>query len=131
MNDKERKALKRLDIRLDRSEQKKLMCYAVVILVAILAHDGDHIWQAYTWGYTIPLSVFLINIIVYILPFISIFLVKMKRFSADRFFAGPPARVVHELVGRVELLLFRNRQRHHVPRSVHTGCYLAELAVPC
>ena len=74
--------IKLLDIKLDDKPARRLMILALVILASILIHDCDHIRQAYNWGYTIPLSVLAVNLTVYILPVVSIFLTKNRRWSA-------------------------------------------------
>lgn len=53
-NDKE--TIKLLDTKLDDKTTKTMVTCAVIMLVAVLIHDGDHIRQAINWGYTsIPL----------------------------------------------------------------------------
>ena len=54
MSEKEAKAVKLLDTKLDKKVIKTLTVCTVIMLIAILIHDGDHIRQAYNWGYTIP-----------------------------------------------------------------------------
>lgn len=82
MSEKEAKAVKLLDTKLDKKVIKTLTICTVIMLIAILIHDGDHIRQAYNWGYTIPLSLWALNLTVYVLPVVSIFLSKSRRFSA-------------------------------------------------
>ena len=53
MSEKEAKAVKLLDTKLDKKLIKTLTVCTVIMLIAILIHDGDHIRQAYNWGYTI------------------------------------------------------------------------------
>lgn len=79
-NDKEK--LELLDTRLDEKTTKTMIICSVIMLVAVLIHDGDHIRQAYNWGYTIPMSLWALNLIVYVLPVVSIFLAKSRRMSA-------------------------------------------------
>ncbi len=61
---------------------KSVTVSAVVILISILLHDGDHIRQAVNWGYSIPLSLLVLNLTVYIFPAVSIFLIKLRRMSS-------------------------------------------------
>ena len=79
-NDKE--TIKLLDTKLDDKTTKTMVTCAVIMLIAVLIHDGDHIRQALNWGYTIPLSLWALNLIVYVLPVVSIFLAKSRRLSA-------------------------------------------------
>ena len=62
MSEKEAKAVKLLDTKLDKKVIKTLTVCTVIMLIAILIHDGDHIRQAYNWGYTIPLSLWALNL---------------------------------------------------------------------
>ena len=55
---------------------------ACVMLLSVLLHDGDHIRQAINWGYSIPISLWVLNLTVYIFPVVSIFLSKLGRFSS-------------------------------------------------
>lgn len=55
---------------------------SLVILASILMHDADHIRQAVNWGYSIPFALLVLNLVVYLLPAVSIFLIRMKRMSA-------------------------------------------------
>ena len=82
MSEKEKAAAKLLDTRLSDKIAKKMCTCAVIMLIAVLIHDGDHIRQAYKWTYSIPLSLWALNLTVYVLPVVSIFLAKSKRFSA-------------------------------------------------
>lgn len=52
------------------------------MVAAILIHDGDHIRQALNWTYSIPLSLWALNLTVYVLPVVTIFLAKSGRMSA-------------------------------------------------
>ena len=78
MSEKEAKAVKLLDKKLI----KTLTVCTVIMLIAILIHDGDHIRQAYNWGYTIPLSLWALNLTVYVLPVVTLFLARSARASA-------------------------------------------------
>lgn len=82
MADKDREKIKLLDTKLDEKAAKLMVRCAVIMLIAVLIHDGDHIRQAFNWGYTIPLSLWALNLIVYVLPTVSIFLAKSRRLSA-------------------------------------------------
>ena len=82
MSDKEVKAAKFLDKKLDKSVIKTVTTCAVIMIIAILIHDGDHIRQALNWGYSIPLSLWALNLTVYVLPVITLFLAKSGSASA-------------------------------------------------
>ena len=82
MSEKEAKAVKLLDTKLDKKVIKTLTICTVIMLIAILIHDGDHIRQAYNWGYTIPLSLWALNLTVYVLPVVTLFLARSARASA-------------------------------------------------
>ncbi len=83
MSDKNRKVVRLLDKKLNKDVSKVLMKCSIIILVSVLMHDGDHLRQAFNWGYSIPLSLLVLNLVVYILPVVSIFLTKLKRASAS------------------------------------------------
>ena len=68
--------------KLNKNASKTLMCCCIIILASVLMHDGDHLRQAFNWGYSIPVSLLVLNLVVYILPAVSIFLTKLKRASA-------------------------------------------------
>ncbi len=80
MSNKE--VVKTLNQTLDKKVIKTLWICAFVILASILMHDGDHIRQAINWGYSIPFALLVLNLVVYLLPVVSIFLIKMGRMSA-------------------------------------------------
>ena len=82
MSEKEKRVIEMLDRKLDKKRGRILMGCAIVMLISILMHDGDHIRQALNWGYSIPLSLLVLNLVVYILPVVSIFLIKTGRSSA-------------------------------------------------
>lgn len=82
MSKSDRQTIRLLDTRLDDATAKTLMICALFMLGSILMHDGDHIRQAYKWTYSIPLSLWALNLTVYVLPVVSIFLIKSRRFSA-------------------------------------------------
>ena len=83
MSENKKKVIKLLEQKLDGQISRILMGCCLVILLSILMHDGDHIRQAINWGYSIPLSLLVLNLVVYLLPVISIFLTKMQRASAS------------------------------------------------
>ncbi len=83
MSEKNRHTLKLLKQKLDAQMSKVLMTCCLVILASVLMHDGDHLRQAFNWGYSIPLSLLVLNLVVYILPVVSIFLTRMQRASAS------------------------------------------------
>ncbi len=80
--EKNQKIVETLNLKIDERISKALIISALVILASVLMHDGDHIRQAINWGYSIPFSLLVLNLVVYILPVISIFLIKMKRASS-------------------------------------------------
>jgi hypothetical protein len=82
MSKSDRETIRLLDTKLDDKTAKTLMTCAIFMLVSVLMHDGDHIRQAYKWTYSIPLSLWALNLTVYVLPVVTIFLVKNRRFSA-------------------------------------------------
>lgn len=77
-----RQIVEAINKKMDKTVCKILMGSALVILASVLMHDGDHIRQAINWGYSIPFSLLVLNLVVYILPVVSIFLIKMQRMSA-------------------------------------------------
>lgn len=83
MSNLNRNSLKFLAQKLDKNISKILMRSCLVILASILMHDADHLRQAFNWGYSIPLSLLVLNLVVYILPAVSIFLTRMERASAS------------------------------------------------
>ena len=139
MSEAQEKTVKLLDSKLDAAVIKTVTTCAIVMIVAVLIHDGDHIRQALNWGYSIPLSLWVLNLTVYVLPVVTLFLARSGRPSAT--LVGAVAGVfttasflilVHGQLGRVELLVLCADQRCHVQRRVLSGRGLAELgaAVP-
>ncbi len=45
-----------LDKKPDEKTAHTVFTCGIVMVIAVLIHDGDHIRQALNWGYTIPLS---------------------------------------------------------------------------
>lgn len=105
MSKADRDTIRLLDTKLDEKTAKTLMTCALIMLVSVLIHDGDHIRQAYLWssdttgtwvssafiaknGGDIGLfdilapTLLVLNLTVYILPVVSIFLIRTRRFSA-------------------------------------------------
>lgn len=82
MSDRELKVAKFLDQKLDPGLAKKLAACGIIYIIAVLIHDGDHIRQALNWGYTIPLSIWALNLTVYVFPVVTLFLAKSRRASA-------------------------------------------------
>lgn len=78
----DREIVKTLNTKVEESAMKPVWACAMVILASILMHDGDHLRQAFHWGYSIPLALLVLNLVVYLLPAVSIFLIKMGRMSA-------------------------------------------------
>lgn len=56
MSETQEKTVKLLDSKLDAAVIKTVTTCAIVMIVAVLIHDGDHIRQALNWGYSIPLA---------------------------------------------------------------------------
>ena len=77
-----RNLTKIMNAKVDEKVCKILFGAAILMLVSVLMHDGDHIRQAINWGYSIPFSLLVLNLVVYIMPVVSIFLIKMQRMSA-------------------------------------------------
>jgi len=138
MSEAQEKTVKLLDSKLDAAVIKTVTTCAIVMIVAVLIHDGDHIRQALNWGYSIPLSLWVLNLTVYVLPVVTLFLARSGRPSATLVGAvagvfttaishPAPLRLVHGQLGRVELLVFCADQRCHVQRRVLSGRGLAEL----
>jgi hypothetical protein len=82
MSETQQKAVKLLDTKLDAKVIKTLTTCAIVMIIAVLIHDGDHIRQALNWGYSIPISLWVLNLMVYVLPVVTLFLAKSGRMSA-------------------------------------------------
>lgn len=82
MSEAQEKTVKLLDSKLDAAVIKTVTTCAIVMIVAVLIHDGDHIRQALNWGYSIPLSLWVLNLTVYVLPVVTLFLAKSGRPSA-------------------------------------------------
>ena len=78
----EKKVVKALESGLSPKAEKTMIVCACIMLLSVLLHDGDHIRQAVNWGYNIPMSLWVLNLTVYVLPVISIFLSKLGRFSS-------------------------------------------------
>ena len=62
MSEAQEKTVKLLDSKLDAAVIKTVTTCAIVMIVAVLIHDGDHIRQARNWGYSIPLSLWVLNL---------------------------------------------------------------------
>ena len=71
-----------LDTRLDDETAAVLEKWNLAILGAALLHDADHIRQAIRWHYKIPMQLWIINLVVYVLPTVGEFLLKNKRTSS-------------------------------------------------
>ena len=82
MSEAQEKTVKLLDSKLDAAVIKTVTTCAIVMIVAVLIHDGDHIRQARNWGYSIPLSLWVLNLTVYVLPVVTLFLARSGRPSA-------------------------------------------------
>ncbi len=66
MSDKQTAAM--LDKKLDEKTAHTMFICGIVMVIAVLIHDGDHIRQALNWGYHIPLAIWALNLTVYIFP---------------------------------------------------------------
>lgn len=82
MSKQDRDFAEQLDKKIGAAYQKKLTIGAAIMIAAVLMHDGDHIRQTLNWNYSIPMSLWVLNITVYVLPVISLFLARMERYSA-------------------------------------------------
>ena len=82
MSSADKEKIRLLDTKLGKRTTKIMIICAVIMLCSVLAHDADHIMQANRWYYNIPLSLWALNLIVYVLPVVSIFLAKNSRMSA-------------------------------------------------
>ena len=82
MSKSDKETVKLLDAKLGERTTKIMVICAVIMLCSVLLHDADHIIQANRWLYNIPLSLWALNLIVYVLPIVSIFLAKSRRMSA-------------------------------------------------
>ena len=80
MSDKQTAAM--LDKKLDEKTTHTMFVCGIVMVIAVLIHDGDHIRQALNWGYQIPLAIWALNLTVYIFPVVTIFLAKSRRMSS-------------------------------------------------
>ncbi len=78
----EKEITKKLSQKIDKRTNKTLWICSLTILASILMHDGDHLRQAFNWGYSIPFALLVLNLVVYLLPVVSIFLIKMGRMSS-------------------------------------------------
>ena len=125
MSEAQEKTVKLLDSKLDAAVIKTVTTCAIVMIVAVLIHDGDHIRQALNWGYSIPLSLWVLNLTVYVLPVVTLFLARRppvrdaggrgRRRVHDGVISHPaPLRLVHGQLGRVELLVLCADQGRHV-----------------
>lgn len=83
MSRREEKAAGFLDKRMPADIAKTITTCSIIMIIAILVHDGDHIRQALNWGYSIPISLWVLNLTVYVLPVITLFLSKSGRPSAS------------------------------------------------
>lgn len=105
MSQKDKNTARLLDTKLNDKLAKTMLLYAILMLISVIIHDGDHIRQAYLWstdttgtwvsqsfidahGGDIGIwdilapTLLVLNLTVYIFPVVSIFLVKLRRFSA-------------------------------------------------
>ena len=82
MSSKEKQTIAFLDTKLSPEPAKKIATCGIIMIIAVLIHDGDHIRQALNWGYSIPLSIWALNLTVYIFPCVTLFLAKTGRASA-------------------------------------------------
>lgn len=80
--EKNRKRTRLLDMKLDEGTRHALMVVNIIMICSILIHDGDHVRQAFMWSYSIPVSLLVLNLVVYLPTAIAIFLTKTRRFSA-------------------------------------------------
>ena len=121
MSETQEKTVKLLDSKLDAAVIKTVTTCAIVMIVAVLIHDGDHIRQALNWGYSIPLSLWVLNLTVYDAvsgqerPPVRDAGGRGRRCVHDGVVSHPaPLRLVHGQLGRVELLVLCTDQGRHV-----------------
>ena len=69
MSDKQTAAM--LDKKLDEKTAHTMFVCGLVMVIAVLIHDGDHIRQALNWGYHIPLAIWALNLTVYIFTLVG------------------------------------------------------------
>ena len=82
MSKSDKEKIQLLDTKLGPRTTRLMIICAIIMLCSVLLHDADHIMQANRWYYDIPLSLWALNLIVYVLPIVSIFLAKNSRMSA-------------------------------------------------
>lgn len=106
MSQKDQTKIRLLDVKLDDKLAHSLMTAAIIVLISVLIHDGDHIRQAILWSTdttgkwvsqayldklyggdmtiwnVLTPSILVLNLTVYIFPVLSIFLIKTRRFSS-------------------------------------------------
>lgn len=105
MPQKDKETIRLLDTKIDERTARTLMTGAIIILISVLLHDGDHIRQAFLWSTDttgkwvsqdfinsqgghigifdiLAPTLLVLNLTVYILPVVSIFLIKSRRFSS-------------------------------------------------
>lgn len=107
-----------LDKKMDPKLAHTIFVCSLVMVAAVLVHDGDHIRQAINWGYSIPIALWCLNLTVYVLPVLTIFSCKIREnvfisglrhrrhFHSGLFPYPAPFRLGNRAVGRMELLLF-------------------------
>ena len=129
MSDKQTAAM--LDKKLDEKTAHTMFICGIVMVIAVLIHDGDHIRQALNWGYHIPLAIWALNLTVYIFPVITIFLAKSRRMSATLVGAIGGIFTPASFLG-LELFLLCTDERRGISRQFLPGRRLAQLgaAVP-
>ena len=101
MSEAQEKTVKLLDSKLDAAVIKTVTTCAIVMIVAVLIHDGDHIRQALNWGYSIPLSLWVLNLTVYVLPVVTLFLALLELVRGGRVTLGPEGELTMRR-GRLE-----------------------------
>lgn len=131
MSDKQTAAM--LDKKLDEKTAHTMFVCGIVMVIAVLLHDGDHIRQALNWGYHIPIAIWALNLTVYIFPVVTIFLAKSRRMSATLVGAiggiftprlvprASPLRLGNGAVGRLELLVFRADEGRYLSGQFLSG----------
>lgn len=78
----EKQIVNNLSKKIDKKTKRIMYILAFIILGSILMHDADHLRQAFNWGYSIPFALLVLNLVVYLLPVVSIFLIKTERISS-------------------------------------------------
>ena len=144
MSDKQTAAM--LDKKLDEKTAHTMFICGIVMVIAVLIHDGDHIRQALNWGLGLPHPARDLGAESHrvhlpcchhlprqIPPHVRHPRRGDRRYLHTGVLPGPASlRLGHRSLGRVELLLLCTDERRGIPGQFLSGRGLAELgaAVP-